>query len=143
MPIVSGGILSGFLTSRETAAKIGHGAGGSMRADGWQRMPLVRMTNLHLEPGSGTVEELISEVPDGLYLETNRSWSIDDKRLNFQFGTQMAYEIKNGKLGRLYRDATYTGMTPVFWGSLDRQHAHVSHGASPARFRNVQVGVKA
>ena len=163
VPIVSGGILSGFLTSRETAAKIGHGAGGSMRADGWQRMPLVRMTNLHLEPGSGTVEELISEVPDGLYLETNRSWSIDDKRLNFQFGTQMAWEIKRGRLGRLLRDATYTGVTPRFWGSLDRvagpeawvmhgltncgkgqpgQSAHVSHGASAARFCDVQVGVK-
>jgi TldD protein len=164
VPIVSAGVLSGFLDSRETAARIGSGSGGSMRADGWQRMPLVRMTNLHLEPGSGTLEELISEVDDGIYLETNRSWSIDDKRLNFQFGTQMAWEIRRGKLGRLLRDATYTGVTPTFWGSLDRvagsdawvmygltncgkgqpgQHAHVSHGASPARFRNVQVGVKA
>ena len=163
VPIVSGGTLSGFLTSRETAARIGQGAGGSMRADGWQRMPLVRMTNLHLEPGTGTLDELISEVDDGIYLETNRSWSIDDKRLNFQFGTQMAWEIKKGTRGRLLRDATYTGVTPVFWGSLDRvggpeewvmygltncgkgqpgQHAHVSHGASPARFTNVQVGVK-
>ena len=163
VPIVSEGVLTGFLTSRETAARIGDGVGGSMRADGWQRMPLVRMTNLHLEPGSGTLEELISEVDEGVYLETNRSWSIDDKRLNFQFGTQMAWEIKRGKLGRLLRDATYTGVTPVFWGSLDRvggpeawvmygltncgkgqpgQHAHVSHGASPARFRNVQVGVR-
>ncbi|HEY7691607.1 MAG TPA: TldD/PmbA family protein [Gaiellaceae bacterium] len=164
VPVVSAGVLSGFLTSRETAARIGHGAGGSMRADGWHRMPLVRMTNLHLEPGTGTLEELISEVAEGIYLETNRSWSIDDKRLNFQFGTQMAWEIKRGRLTRLLRDATYTGTTPRFWGSLDRvagpeawvmygltncgkgqpgQSAHVSHGASPARFRDVQVGVKA
>ena len=107
--VVSGGVLTNFLTSRETAAQIGHGAGGSMRADGWQRMPLVRMTNLHLEPGTGSLEELISEVDEGLFLQTNKSWSIDDKRLNFQFGTQMAYEIRNGKLGRLLRDATYTG----------------------------------
>jgi TldD protein len=135
-----------------------------MRADGWARMPLVRMTNLHLEPGTGSLEELISEVDEGVFLQTNRSWSIDDKRLNFQFGTQVAWEIRGGKLGRLFRDATYTGVTPVFWGSLDRvagpdewvmhgltncgkgqpgQHAHVSHGASPARFRNVQVGVRA
>jgi TldD protein len=161
--IVEAGVLRGFLSSRETAAQLGAGRGGSMRADGWARMPLVRMTNLHLEPGDGSLEELISEVDEGLFLQTNRSWSIDDKRLNFQFGTQMAYEIKDGKLGRLYRDATYTGITPVFWGSLDRvagpeewtmygltncgkgqpgQHAHVSHGASPARFQNVQVGVK-
>jgi TldD protein len=162
-PIVAEGVLSGYLSSRETAARIGAGSGGSMRAEGWNRMPLVRMTNLHLEPGSGSLEELIDGVDEGLYLETNRSWSIDDKRLNFQFGTQLAWEIKNGKLGRMYRDATYTGITPVFWGSLDAvggpeawrlhgltncgkgqpgQGAHVSHGASPARFRDVQVGVR-
>jgi TldD protein len=163
-PIVEQGILSGFLTSRETAARIGSGAGGSMRADGWARMPLVRMTNLHLEPGDGSFEELLAEVRDGVYLETNKSWSIDDKRLNFQFGTQIAWEIENGRLGRMLRDATYTGISPRFWGSLDGvagpeewrmwgsticgkgqpgQLAHVSHGVSPARFRDVQVGVPA
>jgi len=162
-PVVEQGRLTGFLTSRETAARIGAGDGGSMRADGWNRMPLVRMTNLHIEPGEGTLEDLIGGVDDGIYMETNRSWSIDDKRLNFQFGTQIAWEIKNGKLGRMLRDATYTGITPEFWGSLDAvagrdswelygltncgkgqpgQSAHVSHGAAPARFRQVQVGVK-
>jgi TldD protein len=163
--IVEGGVLRGFLTSRETAAKLGHGQGGSMRADGWSRMPLVRMTNLHLEPGDGgSLEELVAGVDDGVYLETNKSWSIDDKRLNFQFGTQIGWEIKGGKLGRMLRDATYTGVTPVFWGGLDAvggpehwqlkgltncgkgqpgQDGHVSHGSSPARFRNVQIGVKA
>jgi TldD protein len=161
-PVVEAGRLTGFLTSRETAARIGYGGGGSMRADGWNRMPLVRMTNLHIEPGEGTLEDLLADVDDGLYMETNRSWSIDDKRLNFQFGTQIAWEIKNGKRGRMLRDATYTGITPEFWGSLDAiagrdswrlygltncgkgqpgQSAHVSHGAAPARFRNVQVGV--
>jgi TldD protein len=121
------------------------------------------MTNLHLEPGDGSVDELIAGVDAGLFLQTNKSWSIDDKRLNFQFGTQVAWEIKNGELGRMLRDATYTGQTPVFWGSLDAvagrdewrlhgltncgkgqpgQHAHVSHGTAPARFRNVQVGFK-
>ena len=134
-----------------------------MRADGWNRMPLVRMTNLHIEPGEGTLDDLLADVDDGIYMETNRSWSIDDKRLNFQFGTQVAWEIKAGKRGRMLRDATYTGITPEFWGSLDAvagrdswqlygltncgkgqpgQSAHVSHGAAPARFRNVQVGVK-
>jgi len=162
-PVVAEGVLRSFLTSRETAARIGSGAGGSMRADGWSRMPLVRMTNLNLEPGEGSLEELIAGVEDGIYLETNKSWSIDDKRLNFQFGTQIAWEIKNGKLGRMLRDATYTGQTPVFWSSLDAvggreewvlrgltncgkgqpgQYAHVSHGTSPARFRNVQVGFR-
>jgi TldD protein len=163
-PVVEEGVLRSFLTSRETAARIGSGAGGSMRADGWNRMPLVRMTNLHLEPGAGTLEDLLAEVDEGIYLATNKSWSIDDKRLNFQFGTQVAWEIKKGKLGRLLRDATYTGITPEFWGSLDAaagpetwtlygltncgkgqpgQIAAVSHGAPAARFRDVQVGVKA
>jgi TldD protein len=162
-PVVEEGCLTGFLTSRETAARIGAGDGGSMRADGWNRMPLVRMTNLHIEPGEGTLDDLIGGVDDGVYMETNRSWSIDDKRLNFQFGTQIAWEIKDGKRGRMLRDATYTGITPEFWGSLDAvagrdawqlygltncgkgqpgQSAHVSHGAAPARFRRVQVGVK-
>jgi TldD protein len=163
-PIVDHGLLVGFLTSRETAARIGDGAGGSMRADGWNRMPLVRMTNLDLEPGEGSLDDLLADVDDGIYMETNKSWSIDDKRLNFQFGTQIAWEIKNGKLARMLRDATYTGITPQFWGKLDAvagrdewrlygvtncgkgqpgQGAHVSHGAAPARFRDVQVGVKA
>ena len=162
-PVVERGKLTGFLTSRETAARIGAGSGGSMRADGWNRMPLVRMTNLHIEPGEGTVDDLIAGVDDGIYMETNRSWSIDDKRLNFQFGTQIAWEIKSGQRGRMLRDATYTGITPEFWGSLDAvagrdswqlygltncgkgqpgQSAHVSHGAAPARFRQVQVGTK-
>jgi TldD protein len=160
--IVEAGVLRGFLSSRETAEQLGAGAGGSMRADGWSRMPLVRMTNLHLEPGEGSLEELLADIDDGLYLETNKSWSIDDKRLNFQFGTQIAWEIKNGQLGRMLRDATYTGVTPLFWAKLDKvagpeewqlfgltncgkgqpgQSAHVSHGAAPARFRDVEVGV--
>ncbi|HEX6701394.1 MAG TPA: TldD/PmbA family protein [Gaiellaceae bacterium] len=162
-PIVEGGVLRGFLTSRETSARVGAGRGGSMRADGWSRMPLIRMSNLHLEPGEGSLDELVAGVDDGVYLETNKSWSIDDKRLNFQFGTQIAWEIKGGQLGRMLRDATYTGITPVFWGSLDAvagrhewrlygltncgkgqpgQSAHVSHGAAPGRFRDVQIGVR-
>jgi TldD protein len=162
-PVVEAGKLVGFLSSRETSALIGSGRGGSMRADGWSRMPLVRMTNLHLEPGEGTAQDLIADVDDGLYLCTNKSWSIDDKRLNFQFGTQVAWEIKGGRLGRMLRDPTYMGVTPEFWASLDGvagpadwrlygltncgkgqpgQHAHVSHGAAAARFRQVRVGVR-
>ena len=164
VPVVEAGVLRGFLSSRETAARLGAGHGGSMRADGWNRMPLVRMTNLHLEPGSGSRDELIAGVEKGVYLETNKSWSIDDKRLNFQFGTQVAWEIRNGKRTRLLRDATYTGVTPEFWARLDAvagpeearlhgftncgkgqpgQSAHVSHRTVPARFRDVVVGVRA
>jgi TldD protein len=162
-PVVVEGVLRGFLDSRETAARLGRGSGGSMRADGWSRMPLVRMSNLNLEPGSGSLEELIADVDEGVFMDTNKSWSIDDKRLNFQFGTEIAWEIKGGRLGRMLRDATYTGITPLFWGSMDAvagpeewrlygltncgkgqpgQSAHVGHGASPARFRDVQIGVR-
>ena len=162
-PVVQEGVLRSFLSSRETAAQVGNGRGGSMRADGWSRMPLVRMTNLHLEPGEGSFDDLLADVDDGIFMCTNKSWSIDDKRLNFQFGTQIAWEIKGGRRGRMFRDATYMGVTPKFWAGLDAvagpeewklygltncgkgqpgQHAHVSHGTSPGRFRNVQVGVR-
>ena len=115
-PVVEGGLLPRLPRRRETAALIGRAFGGSMRADNWSCMPLVRMTNLHLEPGAGTLEDLLADVDDGLYLCTNKSWSIDDKRLNFQFGTQVAWEIKKGKLGKMLRDPTYMGVTPEFWG---------------------------
>jgi TldD protein len=163
VPIVRDGIFVGYLSSRETAAQLGlPGSGGAMRASGWNRTPLIRMTNVNLEPGEWTFDDLIADTDEGIYMEMNRSWSIDDKRLNFQFGTELAYEIKNGKLGRLLKNATYTGITPQFWGSCDAignadhwtvwgtpncgkgqpsQVAHTGHGAAPARFRNIRVGV--
>jgi len=161
-PIVREGIFVGYLTSRETAAKLGRRSNGAMRADGWNRIPIIRMTNINLEPGEWEFDDLIADTDDGIYMEMNKSWSIDDKRLNFQFGTEVAYQIKNGKMGQLYKNATYTGITPQFWAGCDaicnRNHwnvwgtpncgkgqppqtAHVGHGTAPARFRNVQVGV--
>ena len=161
-PIIEEGMFRGFLSSRETASKIGQASNGTMRADGWQRMPLIRMTNVNLEPGEHSFEQMIGEVEDGIYMQTNKSWSIDDKRLNFQFGCQIAWEIKKGKLGRILKNPTYTGITPEFWAGCDAigdtsqwqiwgtpncgkgqpgQVAHVGHGAAPARFRNVRVGI--
>jgi len=161
-PIITRGILVGLLTSRETAHHIGQGSNGTMRADGWNRIPLIRMTNINLEPGDWTLEGMIADTDEGLYLETNRSWSIDDRRINFQFATEVGWEIKGGKRGSMVKNPTYTGITPEFWNSCDavgnRDHwqmwgtpncgkgepgqvAHVGHGASPARFRNVRVGV--
>lgn len=163
VPIVSAGRFVGYLTSRETAPRLGRRSMGSSRAWGWNRIPLIRMTNISLRPGEGgTLEDLIADTDDGIYLETNRSWSIDDRRLNFQFGTQVGWLIKNGRRTQLVRNPTYTGITPTFWGSCDAigdarswvlwgvpncgkgepmQTGHVGHGASPARFRKVQVGV--
>ena len=162
VPIISQGILVNLLTSRETAHVLGNESNGTMRADGWNRIPLIRMTNINLEPGEWTLENMISDTEEGVFLSTNRSWSIDDKRINFQFGTEIGWEIKNGKIGEMIKNPTYTGITPQFWNSCDAiankdhwqmwgtpncgkgepgQVAHVGHGASPARFRNVQVGV--
>jgi len=120
------------------------------------------MTNINLEPGGWKFDDLIADTDDGIFMQTNKSWSIDDKRLNFQFGTEIAWEIKKGKLGAMLKNATYTGMTPEFWAGCDAicdashwtvwgipncgkgqppQVAHVGHGAAPARFRNVRVGL--
>ncbi|ARC86069.1 modulator of DNA gyrase family protein [Clostridium argentinense CDC 2741] len=162
--LIDKGILKNFLTSRDTAYKIGENSNGTNRADGWNNIPIVRMTNISLMPGKYEFDELLSEIDYGFYLSTNSSWSIDDKRINFQFGTEIAYEIKNGKLtGKIFKNPIYTGITPEFWGSCDGvcnekywklyglpncgkgqpgQSAHVGHGSSPARFRNVKVGVK-
>jgi TldD protein len=163
-PIVRGGVLVGFLSSRESAAAIGLSrSGGCMRAEGFARQPIVRMSNVSLEPGqAGTLDDLIAATDRGLYLETNRSWSIDSRRLQFQFGTEAAWEIVDGERGRLLRNPSYGGLTPEFWGRLDAicspsewrlwgltncgkgepgQAMHVSHGTAPARFRDVQVGM--
>jgi TldD protein len=161
-PIVKNGLFVGYLMSRETASKLGKVSNGCMRASGWNRTPLVRMTNVSLEPGTWDFEDMIADTDQGIFMETNRSWSIDDKRYNFQFGTEIGYEINNGKLGRMLRNPTYTGITPQFWNSCDAvanskswkmygtpncgkgqpgQIAHTGHGAAPARFRKVRVGV--
>ena len=110
VPLVKEGIFVGYLSSRETAPRIGRQSGGAMRADGWNRIPLIRMTNINLLPKPGmSLDEIVADTDDGLYLRSNRSWSIDDRRLNFQFATEVAYEIKGGKLGRLFKNPTYTG----------------------------------
>jgi TldD protein len=164
VPIVREGVLAGFLSSRETAAEIGlDRSGGCMRAEGFSRQPIVRMTNVSLEPGeAGTLADLIADTDRGLLIDTNRSWSIDDRRLNFQFEGEAGWEIENGELGRLVRNPSYAGVTPRFWAGCDavcsasewKLHAlldcgkgepgqmmHVSHGAAPARFRDVEAGV--
>ena len=159
--IIREGLFVGYLTSRETAPIIGSTSNGTMRADGWNRIPLIRMTNINLLPGDWALADLIADTKEGLLIDTNKSWSIDDRRLNFQFGCEAAWEIRDGKLGQLYRNPVYTGITPEFWNSCDAvandkhwhvwgipncgkgepmQTAHVAHGASPARFRGVTVG---
>jgi TldD protein len=161
--IIDKGVFKGFTSSRDTAAKVGIVSSGAAIADGWHNLPIVRMTNINIMPGSFTTDELIAGVDDGFMLSVNKSWSIDDKRINFQFACEAAYEIKNGKkTGRIFKNPIYSGITTQFWGSCDgvaseeywhlrgtpncgkgqpMQVARVGHGSAPARFRNVKVGV--
>lgn len=159
--IVRDGLFVGYLSSRESAARLRLPAsGGAMRAEGWAVPPLVRMTNVNLAPGEASLEELLHGVKHGYLLSTNKSWSIDDKRLNFQFTTEIGWEITNGRLGAPVKNPLYTGITPDFWGRCTgvgrredwqlwgipncakgepMQTMHVGHGASYARFDGVTV----
>jgi TldD protein len=163
-PIITKGLFTGYLSSRETAHTIGaNRSGGTLRADGWNHLPLIRMTNISILPGEEplTQKQLIASTDNGIYMETNRSWSIDDKRYNFQFGCEAGWEIKNGKRTRMLKNPSYSGITTEFWNSMDaicsrdewtlwgtphcgkgqpQQVMGTGHGAAPARFRNVKVG---
>jgi len=162
VPLIEDGIFVNFLTNRETAPVVGQSSNGTARADGWSHLPLIRMTNISIEPREGSLAEIIADTPDGIYMSTNTSWSIDDHRINFQFGCELARRIEGGRLTQLYRNPNYTGTTPEFWGSCDAvggredwvvfgtpncgkgqpgQVGRVGHGSAPARFRGVQVGV--
>jgi TldD protein len=163
-PIITNGLFTGYLSSRETAHAIGaNRSGGTLRAEGWNRLPIIRMTNISILPGEKplTREQLIASTDHGIYMETNRSWSIDDKRYNFQFGCEIGWEIKNGKCIRMLKNPSYSGITTEFWNSMDaicsrdewvlwgtphcgkgqpQQVMGTGHGAAPARFRNIKVG---
>jgi TldD protein len=163
-PIITHGLFMGYLSSRETAHTIGLSrSGGTLRAEGWNRLPIIRMTNVSILPGKNplTREQLISNTDHGIEMETNRSWSIDDKRYNFQFGCEIGWEIKNGKRVRMLKNSSYSGITTEFWNSMDaicsrdewvlwgvphcgkgqpQQVMGTGHGASPARFRKIKVG---
>ena len=163
-PIITKGLFTGYLSSRETAHTISEQrSNGTMRAEGWNRIPIIRMTNVSILPGEKPLsfEQLVAGTDRGIFMQTNRSWSIDDKRYNFQFGTEIGWEIKGGKLGRMLKNPSYSGITTEFWNSMDaicsRDHwmlwgtpncgkgqpmqtMGTGHGASPARFRNVTVG---
>lgn len=159
--IIRDGLFTGYLTSRETAGAVGEGrSNGCLRAAGWDRLPLIRMTNTSLEPGTSTLEEVF-DVPHGIYMETNKSWSIDDKRYNFQFGCEVAWEIRNGRKTRMLKNPVYSGISTRFWNACEaianREHwtlwgvpncgkgqpeqvMGTGHGASPSRFGGITVG---
>jgi TldD protein len=162
-PIVEAGRFVGYRTSRELAHRIGEPRSrGCVRADGWHHIPMIRMVNLSLMPGKGSLQDLLDDTDHGIYMETNRSWSIDQMRYNFQFKTEIAWEIKKGRRVRMLKNPTYQGITTRFWNSCDficgaeawrpwgvvncgkgqpGQVADMTHGSAPARFRGVRVGV--
>ncbi len=161
--IVKDGIWVGVLSGRDSAHLAGLEPGGMVKADGYDRLPMVRMTNVGLLPGDSSLDEMIASTEDGVYMATNRSWSIDDRRLNFQVGCEIGWEIKDGVKTRMLKNPTYTGITPQFWGSMDMlagpdewvfwgtpncgkgqpmQVARTGHPAVPARFHDVRMGVR-
>ncbi|MBZ5591685.1 MAG: TldD/PmbA family protein [Acidobacteriia bacterium] len=159
--IIRDGRFVGYMTSRETASAVQQErSNGTMRADGWSRIPLIRMTNVSLKPGQQTLDEVFG-ADHAIYMETNKSWSIDDKRYNFQFGCEIGWEIRNGKRTRMLKNPSYSGISTEFWNSCaaisgpehwtlwgtpncgkgqPEQVMGTGHGASPSRFRKIKVG---
>ena len=160
--IIKDGLFTGYLSNRETATAIGLArSSGTMRGESWNRLPIIRMTNVSILPGPWSPEDVIADTDDGVWMETNRSWSIDDRRYHFQFSTEIGWEIKGGKKGRMLKNPSYSGITTEFWNSCDAvcsrkywtlwgtpncgkgqpmQTMGTGHGAAPARFRNVKIG---
>jgi TldD protein len=161
--IIRNGLFVGYETTREMASYINEkSSNGCAYADSWSHFPIQRMPNISLEPGKNkmSLRDLISDTEDGIYIVGSGSWSIDMQRYNFQFTGQAFHEIKNGKIVGLLKDVAYQGNTVDFWNSCDAvcdeseymlggsffcgkgepgQVAPVSHGASPARFRKVNI----
>lgn len=162
--IIRNGILSEYGTTRETAPFIGlEMSRGCNRATNYYDCPINRIPNLYLEPGDADLspQDLIADTEDGVYIEGQGSFSIDQHRVNFQFGGDLFWEIKNGKRTRMLKKVIYRSSNPEFWRSVDAvcdkrywksfgvincgkgqpmQVGRMTHGAAPTRFRNITVG---
>jgi predicted Zn-dependent protease len=158
--LIEKGLLLRGLGSSESQARARVPGVANFRSSSWNRAPIDRMANLNLEPGSSKLEEIIGDVESGVYMESNRSWSIDDYRNKFQFGCEYAREITNGKLGQPLKNPNYRGVTNQFWRSLvkvgDRntveiygtpycgkgepnQAIRVGHASPVCAFENIEV----
>ena len=158
--IVKQGVLKNYLTSRETAFFLSQDqSSANMIAEDWSHYPLIRMSNLSLLPGHGSLDEIIRDTKEGILIDNELSWSIDEMRLDFQIGGEMGYHIQNGKIKGLVRLPIYYGNTLDFWRSCDwvsgkkdwdfwgfsdcgkggpYQEAFTGHGVGAARFRNIE-----
>ncbi|BAS56632.1 C69 family peptidase [Leptolyngbya boryana NIES-2135] len=158
--LIKDGILQRGVGSLESQARTGVKGVACARASSWNRPPIDRMANLNLEPGTKSFEEIIAGIDRGIYMESNRSWSIDDQRHKFQFSCEYAKRIEQGKLTTTLRNPNYRSITPQFWGGLvevgDRstwqmygtpmcgkgepnQAITVGHGSPVAVFANIEV----
>ncbi|MGF1673969.1 MAG: TldD/PmbA family protein, partial [Rivularia sp. (in: cyanobacteria)] len=158
--VVKEGVLQRGLGSLESQARSRVSGVACARACSWNRPPIDRMANLNLEPGSASFEEIIGGIKNGVYMESNRSWSIDDRRYKFQFGCEYGKLIEDGKLTKTLRNPNYRATTPEFWQSLIKvgnkstwkmygtaycgkgepnQAISVGHGSPVCLFTNVEV----
>jgi TldD protein len=160
--LIKDGIFNNYTTSRDTAPRFNQESNGAMIADGWANFPLIRMNNISIRPGDFTLDEMIKDTDDGVLLDVSKSWSLDDKRMNFHFGTELGYKIEDGEIVSMLKNNAYSDLTPHFWQSCDAignkdswhvwgrpscakgepvQIANVGHGAAPIRLRDVEVGI--
>ncbi|MFQ4145020.1 TldD/PmbA family protein [Chlorogloeopsis sp. ULAP02] len=158
--LIKEGVLLRGLGSLESQKRAGIPGVACARACSWNRPAIDRMANLNLEPGKASFEEIIAGIEHGVYMESNRSWSIDDRRYKFQFGCEYAKLIENGKLTKTLRNPNYRATTPEFWHSLIKvgnsstwemygtpycgkgepnQAIWVGHGSPVCVFANVEV----
>jgi predicted Zn-dependent protease len=158
--LIKEGVLERGLGSLESQARAGVAGVACARASSWNRPAIDRMANLNLEPGNATFDEIISGIEDGIFMESNRSWSIDDRRYKFQFGCEYAKLISQGKLTKTLRNPNYRATTPEFWQSLTKvgdasnwqmygtpycgkgepnQAIWVGHGSPVCVFANVEI----
>ena len=158
--IIKNGKLIRGLGGRESQIRSSVPGVANFRSSGWNRAPIDRMANLNLEPGESTFDEIISSVERGVYMEANRSWSIDDYRNKFQFGCEYGKLIENGKLTKTVKNPNYRGISTPFWnnlkmtGNLDtfdyfgtpycgkgepNQAIRVGHASPVCLFENIEV----
>ena len=116
--LIKNGVINEFLHNRYTAAEFGLSSNGASRSSGFDREPIIRMSNTFVEPGDHTLDELVKEVKLGIYFKTFTEWNIDDKRLNQRYVALEAYLIENGEMKGLVKSPVLEITTPRLWSSV-------------------------
>ena len=158
--LIKDGLLVRGLGGQESQIRSGLNGVANFRASSWNRAPIDRMANINLEPGDSSFEDLISQVEYGVYMESNKSWSIDDYRNKFQFGCEYGKLIENGKMTKTVKNPNYRGISNPFWRSLKgvgnadtfgiygtpncgkgepNQVIRVGHASPTCLFENIQI----